>query len=626
MKVMEQNKAKPSKWADMAKKGSKITWLLAGNSPAHWGRVVNGAVDCLGHAISSESEEPVKKRPAAAEDSAKEDDGTKPAAKKAKVEPVSTKKAAVDAPKAHAAATSSSDTLGLKALFEGGGHGAAWDAVLRPILEGLPQAAKYIGPGRDKRMVPVRELTFQALKPNPPAGWRVVSFGQSPFPRIESATGIAHFDNAVTSWEDGRFGAVTTMRCIIKAAAMNKYKVGKDTTTAKLRSLMKEHDCVGPAEWFQAMLTQGVLFMNAACTLLPPEDKSVRAGEVVKEHRKFWQPVIEAIVDAILSECGRSGTGIVFSWWGAESLETKRMLEKSCFKKHVGVNIKHIDHKNPAAMGDAFCDNPNIFATINKALKALGRGEIDWLPSHGWKDALFAGTGTADAMGDFIAETQALHKMYLERLKDGLDKTLDDLPDINGIMATPLVGLSVALKSLSLTKQASASLEKAKTMSIDKLSIDEAAAVHMYTTNHLYKALNEALRSNDRSKVQVYFQYLRLLLTAFAKMPVSKKMLYRGVALDLSKDYQKNQVVTWWAVSSCTPELKVAKSFSGSGTSSLFLIKPLTSVGIKHLSEYKNEEEFILSPGTQFKVTDVKRIGKLVEIHLAELNGAKRVQ
>ena len=31
------------------------------------------------------------------------------------------------------------------------------------------------------------------------------------------------------------------------------------------------------------------------------------------------------------------------------------------------VKIRHIEHKNPAAMADAFCDDPNIFDRINKA-------------------------------------------------------------------------------------------------------------------------------------------------------------------------------------------------------------------------------------------------------------------
>ena len=38
------------------------------------------------------------------------------------------------------------------------------------------------------------------------------------------------------------------------------------------------------------------------------------------------------------------------AWWGAESLKTKRVLEKTSFKKFAGVKMRHIEHKNPAAM------------------------------------------------------------------------------------------------------------------------------------------------------------------------------------------------------------------------------------------------------------------------------------
>ena len=35
---------------------------------------------------------------------------------------------------------------------------------------------------------------------------------------------------------------------------------------------------------------------------------------------------------------------------------------------------------------DAFCDPPNIFDCINKAIKELSLGEpIDWLPDSSWK-------------------------------------------------------------------------------------------------------------------------------------------------------------------------------------------------------------------------------------------------
>ena len=38
--------------------------------------------------------------------------------------------------------------------------------LLKPVIERQRDAASFIGPQRDKSIVPVRELTFQALKPN----------------------------------------------------------------------------------------------------------------------------------------------------------------------------------------------------------------------------------------------------------------------------------------------------------------------------------------------------------------------------------------------------------------------------------------------------------------------------
>lgn len=96
--------------------------------------------------------------------------------------------------------------------------------------------------------MPVRELTFQALKPNPPHKWKVVVFGQNPYPRAESATGIAMFDNTFHNWDDSQFGKVITIRCVIKAAAMWKHGIPKKTPIADIRALLKRHDTVQPPE------------------------------------------------------------------------------------------------------------------------------------------------------------------------------------------------------------------------------------------------------------------------------------------------------------------------------------------------------------------------------------------
>jgi len=229
-------------------------------------------------------------------------------------------------------------------------------------------------------------------------------------------------------------------------------------------------------------------------------------------------------------------------------------------------------------------------------------------------------------MGSFIAETQDLHKMYLERLKVGLEISGGELADITGIAAEELLPLPQACEPLKLHRAAEASVKQAGSMKCGELTKDEAAALHLYTTNHLYKMLNEALRSRDRKKAKQYFSYLRLLLVALDKLPRSSKMLYRGVALNLSAQYRQGSEVTWWAVSSCTPELKVASSFGGSGNRTLFLISSSRSVGIRDFSQYKDEEEFILAPGTSFKVEKVVSNGKHHEVHLKELAEPRRVR
>jgi hypothetical protein len=47
-------------------------------------------------------------------------------------------------------------------------------------------------------------------------------------------------------------------------------------------------------------------------------------------------------------------------------------------------SIAHVESCNPAAMRDAFCEEPNVFGCINSALASLGLDAVDWLPVEGW--------------------------------------------------------------------------------------------------------------------------------------------------------------------------------------------------------------------------------------------------
>ncbi|MFJ8209412.1 ADP-ribosyltransferase domain-containing protein [Streptomyces sp. NPDC096033] len=535
----------------------------------------------------------------------------------------------------HAAAPQpdAGDPLGLTGLFQGGGE--PWLPLLKPVIEAQPGAAQFIGQGRSPEVVPVRELTFQALKPHPPHKWKVVVFGQNPYPRPESATGIAMFDNTFNDWKDSQFGRVVSIRCIIKAAAMWKYGIAKKTPIADVRALLKERDTVQPPEWFQAMLTQGVLLLNAALTA------SADGAMGADRHTAFWRPVAERIVEEILQakqEADEEDRSVVFAWWGAHARSLKKVVLR-LQEKYPDVEVRHIDHANPAAQGDIFCEGDH-FATVNDALASLGAEQIDWLPSKGWDQGAAAAAdggaadgadgGVAARMGAFIASTMELHQLYLERLTSVKDEGLV-LPAITGVFDAPPAGFREALAPVAevlpgLGRHIDRSHEFGKrradeTAGAGRLSADAIAALYLYTCESaFYREINAVLRSPDRSRLEPYLPYLRLLFSAVSELPAHTRPLWRGVSLDLRAQYPVGGTVTWWGVSSCTSELSVARAFLGSrGKRTLFEVTPARAVGIRSFSAFTGEEEYILAPGTQLKVTDVKtERGGLCTVRLTE--------
>ncbi len=138
--------------------------------------------------------------------------------------------------------------------------------------------------------------------------------------------------------------------------------------------------------------------------------------------------------------------GVVFAWWGAHARHLKKVVLR-LQQKYPGVDVRHIDHPNPAAQGDIFCEGDH-FAVVNEALASLGAEEVDWLPSKGWdrhtESSGGADGGTAQRMGAFIATTMELHQLYVERLAAVKDEGLA-LPAVTGVFDTPLMGFPEAV-------------------------------------------------------------------------------------------------------------------------------------------------------------------------------------
>ncbi|WP_424210614.1 ADP-ribosyltransferase domain-containing protein [Streptomyces sp. BI20] len=518
------------------------------------------------------------------------------------------------------------DPLKLAELFAGGGE--PWAEVLRPVIEGRPGAAEFIGPERGAEVVPVRELTFQALKPLPAHKWRVVVFGQNPYPRPESATGIAMFDNTFTDWKDSRFGRVVSIRCLIKAAAMWKYGIPKKTPVGEVRALLAKEDTVRPPEWFQAMLTQGVLLLNASLTA------GTGGTSDIDRHTAFWRPVAERVVEEIL-RAKRDGPaedrGVVFAWWGAHARGLKSVVTR-LQRAYPEVEVRHVDHANPAAQGDLFCEGDPL-GSLNEALVSVGGDPIDWLPSVGWDastpGAGAGGNGVSDRMGAFIASTMELHQLYLERLGGVKDEGLV-LPAITGVFDTPLVDFRAALEPVSrVLPGLERYVERSHAFGVARAreepsgpDAESVAALYLYTCESaFYREINAVLRSPDRERVVPYLPYLRLLFGAVSGLPARTRPLWRGVALDLRSQYPVGSTVTWWGVSSCTSEPGVARAFlGGRGRRTLFEVTPARAVGIRRFSAFTGEEEYILAPGTRLRVTGVTNArGGLCTVRLTEV-------
>ncbi|CAM4939061.1 unnamed protein product [Rotaria socialis] len=159
------------------------------------------------------------------------------------------------------------------------------------------------------------------------------------------------------------------------------------------------------------------------------------------------------------------------------------------------------------------------------------------------------------------------------------------------------------------------------------LTRDESAAIYIYTMEWgdtaLYRVLNQALRSENRQALKIWFPYLRLFDEALRKLPTVKEVLWRGISLDIGRSFVRNQIVTWWSVNSCSSSVNVIKNFIGKEkNSTLFLIEAVNGRKVSGYTEFENEEEIVLPMGSQFRVKSdpLEQSNGSYLVHLIELD------
>ncbi|CAF1174961.1 unnamed protein product, partial [Didymodactylos carnosus] len=186
---------------------------------------------------------------------------------------------------------------------------------------------------------------------------------------------------------------------------------------------------------------------------------------------------------------------------------------------------------------------------------------------------------------------------------------------IDGYQHRKLLPLELALKSVTnlqpnVDQKVEVALHNCLYLS-DNLTQDESAAIQIYTMEWaphetcVYYLLNQLLRLEDREPLKPWFNYLKLILTGLYKLASFKGTVWRGVKLDLSREYPKDKVFIWWGFSSCTESLEVLQSehFLGkTGHRTLFSIECLDGKEIQRHSYLRKEREILLLPGRKFRV------------------------
>ncbi|CAF1509334.1 unnamed protein product [Adineta steineri] len=203
------------------------------------------------------------------------------------------------------------------------------------------------------------------------------------------------------------------------------------------------------------------------------------------------------------------------------------------------------------------------------------------------------------------------------------------LPPVYGYRTHPLLPLRQALEPiLPHIIELDEFIQIAKTEchfpSEHGLTREESAAIYIYTMDwgeqSLYRVLNGLLRINDRTVLVPWHGYLKLFDNALKKLPSQHMNVWRGVNVDISKNYKEGEELTWWNITSGSSTLKVVKKFLGQ-SSTLFLIEAKNGKLISAYSNFPEENEVILGLGTRVHVdSDPLGSSSLDVIHLVELS------
>lgn len=226
----------------------------------------------------------------------------------------------------------------------------------------------------------------------------------------------------------------------------------------------------------------------------------------------------------------------------------------------------------------------------------------------------------------------ACHSKYRSLSSD--EKT--QLSVIEGYQHMPLVSLERALEPLktilpSIQQYVRLAKEKCSNPA-DGLTCDQSAAIMLLTMRWqpwnqcLSVVLNETLNSLDRTKIHLWFLYLKLVITALIRLPSRKRTIYRGIQSKVHRQYPNGKNILWWDFALCTQSLELLQSdryLNPQQTRTIITLDSYSSKDISRHSFFPTTDMVLLLPGCQFRTIEcTKRNHQYYSIQLKEVPSA----
>lgn len=188
---------------------------------------------------------------------------------------------------------------------------------------------------KGKKILPPKELWFEALNVTPLDKVKVLILGQDPYPTVGHAHGLC-------------FSVLDGVKPLPKSLQNINKELLSDCGVDNAHT-----GCLLP--WAK----QGVLLLNAVLT--------VEAGSANAHKNKGWENLTDKIIELVSSEC----ENVVFVLWGAYAQKKAVLIDAS---KHLVIKDPH---PSPLSAYRGFWAS-KPFSRINDYLEEKGKGPIVW--------------------------------------------------------------------------------------------------------------------------------------------------------------------------------------------------------------------------------------------------------